>query len=963
MNTKLKIFEKKMSVLKKCTRSLQIRTMNFQRVFAQAVAVFFFMLNISPALSQRDGPENEGTYMLNNEGTNSRGWVVNLGNENYGQNTFLTLNRRDNSISSSFKAWNLINYGTSLRWLYDTSTSDFGSEVMNLQSNGDLSIIGNLTLTGSTRGIVSANEFNGMTGLFDDIKVGIGKITVGLLINEIADAERLEVDGNIKSRSNIIAAGSFIGDGSQLTGVQANSLVNNIAINTSGSLSVQGTITGDTLVADTMSVGNRGLYSAGDITLDAGARFIGDGSQLTGISAASLSDNLSINTSGSFTATGGSRIMIGSTPQPSPDIFDYTNVRNGLYFSLNNVSYGIYMARQGSTNSAEMSASTGGYNFNGDALRFRVFDNSNHGFIWENDNNELLMSLSADTGQLYVNADIITNHVKAEMMTNQTMVTDTLSVGNQGIYSAGDIKLNAGARFIGDGSQLTGISTGSLSDNLSINTSGSFTATGGSRIMIGSTSQPSPDIFDYTNVRNGLYFSLNNVSYGIYMARQGSTNSAEMSASTGGYNFNGDALRFRVFDNSNHGFIWENDNNELLMSLSADTGQLYVNADIITNQKLIANTINVGNQGIYSAGDIKLNESARFVGSRIMIGSAQQSGIDVFDHTKVQNGLYFMPNNVSYGIYMARQGSTNSADMSSSTAGYNFTGDALRFRVFDNGNHGFIWENDNNELLMSLRADTGQLYVNAGIITNQATVADTLSVGDRGIYSAGDIKLNAGARFIGDGSQLTNIPSSSPWNQSENKLSFLGTNNQIVVGNLHPNVEAGFTGAAVTVGGGMVITNDSIDTQLAGLFPPGQDPMLAVDDLPNYNLWVEDGIMSEMFWVVHPCIWDGDNSDCPDEWGDYVFDEAYELSPLEEVKDYITANKHLPGIPSTEEVMRGYELHDMNKKFIVKIEELMLYIIAQEEKIKQLTEKEQKVEQKMDALSKEIELLKKLIDQ
>jgi len=139
-------------------------------------------------------------------------------------------------------------------------------------------------------------------------------------------------------------------------------------------------------------------------------------------------------------------------------------------------------------------------------------------------------------------------------------------------------------------------------------------------------------------------------------------------------------------------------------------------------------------------------------------------------------------------------------------------------------------------------------------------------------------------------------------------------------------------------------------------------------DLPNYNLWVEDGVMSEMFWVVHPCIWDGDNSDCPANWGDYVFEEDYELSPLEEIKAFVHQNKHLPGIPPTSKIMEGYELHDMNKNFIVKIEELMLYTIDQEEKIKLLRQEKsdqglkiQKLYEQMDVLSQHVEKLTKLV--
>lgn len=70
---------------------------------------------------------------------------------------------------------------------------------------------------------------------------------------------------------------------------------------------------------------------------------------------------------------------------------------------------------------------------------------------------------------------------------------------------------------------------------------------------------------------------------------------------------------------------------------------------------------------------------------------------------------------------------------------------------------------------------------------------------------------------------------------------------------------------------------------------------------------------------------------------DYVFFDDYELRSLNEVKSYIVANKHLPEVPSAKEVaLNGVELGEFNSILLKKIEELTLYILEQEERIKQL---------------------------
>ena len=69
-------------------------------------------------------------------------------------------------------------------------------------------------------------------------------------------------------------------------------------------------------------------------------------------------------------------------------------------------------------------------------------------------------------------------------------------------------------------------------------------------------------------------------------------------------------------------------------------------------------------------------------------------------------------------------------------------------------------------------------------------------------------------------------------------------------------------------------------------------------------------------------------------WSDFVFEEDYSLPTLSEVESHIKAHKHLPDIPSAAEVeAEGVELGVISSKLLQKVEELTLYVIAQEKRI------------------------------
>ncbi len=98
----------------------------------------------------------------------------------------------------------------------------------------------------------------------------------------------------------------------------------------------------------------------------------------------------------------------------------------------------------------------------------------------------------------------------------------------------------------------------------------------------------------------------------------------------------------------------------------------------------------------------------------------------------------------------------------------------------------------------------------------------------------------------------------------------------------------------------------------------------------SYKLAVNGAILTEEVTVK-----------VSENWPDYVFHNDYELLSLDNLKSFINSNGHLPGIPSTEEVMAdGIKLGEMNKLLLLKIEELTLYIIKQDARINEIRRKQ-----------------------
>ena len=69
-------------------------------------------------------------------------------------------------------------------------------------------------------------------------------------------------------------------------------------------------------------------------------------------------------------------------------------------------------------------------------------------------------------------------------------------------------------------------------------------------------------------------------------------------------------------------------------------------------------------------------------------------------------------------------------------------------------------------------------------------------------------------------------------------------------------------------------------------------------------------------------------------WADYVFNDDYKLQSLPDLELFIKSNKHLPEVPSAEQVEKeGIDLGDNQALLLKKIEELTLYMIEMKKEL------------------------------
>jgi len=90
-------------------------------------------------------------------------------------------------------------------------------------------------------------------------------------------------------------------------------------------------------------------------------------------------------------------------------------------------------------------------------------------------------------------------------------------------------------------------------------------------------------------------------------------------------------------------------------------------------------------------------------------------------------------------------------------------------------------------------------------------------------------------------------------------------------------------------------------------------------------------------------------------WADHVFNDDYKLMSLNELEKSIKTDKHLPGIPSADEVKKnGVSIGDMQAKLLQKVEELTLHVIEQNRKLENQNKKLENLQTENETLKKQM---------
>lgn len=129
--------------------------------------------------------------------------------------------------------------------------------------------------------------------------------------------------------------------------------------------------------------------------------------------------------------------------------------------------------------------------------------------------------------------------------------------------------------------------------------------------------------------------------------------------------------------------------------------------------------------------------------------------------------------------------------------------------------------------------------------------------------------------------------------------------------------------------------NEAIDMNAQKITMNGKIGINTENFQDDYALAVNGGIITTEVYIAEA-----------DNWPDHVFADDYKLMGLHELENFIRANRHLPEVPSEEEVLEnGYDMGEMQQTLLKKIEELTLYTIQLQEQI-ECQQKELELQQK-----------------
>ena len=353
--------------------------------------------------------------------------------------------------------------------------------------------------------------------------------------------------------------------------------------------------------------------------------------------------------------------------------------------------------------------------------------------------------------------------------------------------------------------------------------------------------------------------------------------------------------------------------------------------------------------GTYTFDGTAWQPSNARVGATSSAGAWDKQGnaVDGTDFLGTTNNfpLKFKVNNQNYGSVNPTLGSVNGSVFMGFLAGNNIAASSSNIGI---GAYSLVGQAP----LSSSLNGVNNVAVGTGVLYNNRDGSDNLGLGHAALFTNTDGAFNVaiGSNALGSNTTgssnialgrfalYTNVGGINNLAIGFSAGQFATGSSNIFIG---PSAGANETGSSLLY----ISNNSSVNPLIKGDFAANlvrvnskTTGYLAVGDFDagtpmptptGYRLIVQDGILTEKLKVALRT--DGLN------WADYVFDPTYKLMPLEEVESYTKVNKHLPNVPSADEITKeGIDVAKVSKMFMEKIEELTLHIIELNKRLKEL---------------------------
>ena len=207
-----------------------------------------------------------------------------------------------------------------------------------------------------------------------------------------------------------------------------------------------------------------------------------------------------------------------------------------------------------------------------------------------------------------------------------------------------------------------------------------------------------------------------------------------------------------------------------------------------------------------------------------------------------------------------------------------------------------------NDVLVG-NSTSGNLIANNRVGVGTTTPSQKLEINHNDL--SGGIALNKSSNDISNKSEIK-------FNKNNNQLFAIGCD-------FYNNGKQSFFIWDHVASSAPFIINEYGKIGIGGVYPPTNSGSI-------YKLYVEGGIVTRDIKVTAGAF------------PDYVFSNAYNLMPINDLSEYIKINRHLPGLLSAEEIEKneGFEVGEMQRKLLEKVEEQTLYIIALQKQIDDL---------------------------